>query len=97
MIKAAEVKRKRPGKAPALPDDKLTAIELARRNRRRQQNRDHRQKIRLNTSASISSLEAKEAELQKEHESLAAENEQIRNEILLLTEQIDKVRLTLVF
>jgi len=73
-----EKPKKRPGKTPALPDEKLTKIELERRNKRRKQNRENAQRTRDNRVQSICKLENQVADLRDEHDALVEENSQLR-------------------
>ena len=89
MIKTQGDGKKRPGKAPALPDEKLSDIELERRNKRRKRNREQAQRIRNNRSEIINTLEAQAEALTEEQQILNEENDGLRRKIRQLSERVE--------
>merc|ERR1712130_282976 len=70
--------KRRPGREPTLPDNALSAEELARRNNRRRRNREAAQRVRERRLGKMQMLEKQVAELKSDHKSLEAENRRLK-------------------
>merc|ERR1712048_1159095 len=71
----------RPGRAPKVSDDKLSATELERRNRRRARNREAAARQRNRRIAKVDQLESQVQELTEANHCLTSENERLRAEL----------------
>merc|ERR1712102_69656 len=71
----------RPGRAPKVADDQLTATELERRNRRRARNREAAARQRNRRMAKVDQLENEVKQLTESNQSLVSENERLRAEL----------------
>merc|ERR1711893_385201 len=71
----------RPGRAPKISDDQLTATELERRNRRRARNREAAARQRNRRMAKVGQLENEVKQLTESNQSLVSENERLRAEL----------------
>ena len=71
----------RPGRAPKVSDDQLTATELERRNKRRARNREAAARQRNRRIAKVDQLENQVQELTEANYSLTSENERLRAEL----------------
>jgi len=71
----------RPGRAPKISDDKLSATELERRNRRRARNREAAARQRNRRIAKVDQLESQVKELTEKNTDLTSENERLRAEL----------------
>merc|ERR1712048_1419960 len=71
----------RPGRAPKISDDKLSATELERRNRRRARNREAAARQRNRRIAKVDQLESQVQELTDKNTNLTSENERLRAEL----------------
>ena len=71
----------RPGRAPKISDDKLSATELERRNRRRARNREAAARQRNRRIAKVDQLENQVQELTEKNTNLTSENERLRAEL----------------
>merc|ERR1719166_584724 len=71
----------RPGRAPKISDDQLTATELERRNKRRARNREAAARQRNRRIAKVDQLESQVQELTDKNTNLTSENERLRAEL----------------
>merc|ERR1712050_655477 len=71
----------RPGRAPKVADDQLTATELERRNRRRARNREAAARQRNRRMAKVDQLENEVKQLTESNQNLVSENERLRAEL----------------
>merc|ERR1711976_46025 len=71
----------RPGRAPKISDDKLSATELERRNRRRARNREAAARQRNRRIAKVDQLENEVKQLTESNQNLVSENERLRAEL----------------
>merc|ERR1712227_467041 len=71
----------RPGRAPKISDDQLTATELERRNKRRARNREAAARQRNRRIAKVDQLESQVEELTEANHCLTSENERLRAEL----------------
>merc|ERR1712156_1219519 len=71
----------RPGRAPKVSDDQLTATELERRNRRRARNREAAARQRNRRMAKVDQLENEVKQLTESNQSLVSQTDRLRAEL----------------
>ncbi|CAG5089745.1 Oidioi.mRNA.OKI2018_I69.PAR.g12334.t1.cds [Oikopleura dioica] len=83
--------QKRPGPAPAIPDDRISSIELMKRNQRRERNRSAAARCRQKRAVRIEQLETEVIRLNQEKQRCFDENQALLAQIAYLKEQLNNV------
>lgn len=83
--------QKRPGPAPAIPDDRISSIELMKRNQRRERNRTAAARCRQKRAVRIEQLETEVIRLNQEKQQFFDENQALLTQIAFLKEQLNNV------